>query len=87
MNVRKTELLIEAVEESQEKWYEEFESIDEALKVLNGAIKEIPEEDELAIFLALMEPNTEDYFNLEKTYKNYLKRMKKDLLKDDDDED
>ena len=83
MNMRKTELLIEAIEESEELWYEEFDSIDEAKKIISGAIKESPEEHELAIMISIFNLDISE-FNLMKSYKEQLRKLKKDLENNED---
>lgn len=82
-----TELLIEAIEYSAEDWWKELNSIDEALKVIAGALKEYPDEQEIAIILSLLEPEDNEFegTNPQKAYKICLRELRKTLkeIKDD----
>ena len=77
----KTELLIEAIECSEEEWWTEFDNIDEAIKVINGAIKEKPDEHEIAIILSLLEPEENEFEGINPliAYKQCLKNLRKKL--------
>jgi (2Fe-2S) ferredoxin len=78
--VRYTELLIEAIECSQEDWYTEYEPED-ARRILNGAINEKPEEHEIATLISLLEPEDNEFEDTSplKIYRQCLQRLKKDL--------
>lgn len=81
--MRKTELLVEAIEESEDLWYENFDSIEEAKKIISGAIKEIPEEYEIATVLTILDEDISE-FDLYKSYKNALRKLKEELENDKD---
>lgn len=76
-----TELLTEAIECSPEDWWDEFGSIDEAIKVVTGAIKESPDEQEVAILLSLLEPEDNEFEDGSPliSYRKCLKKIKKEL--------
>lgn len=77
----KTELLIEAIECSANEWWMEFDDIDNALKVIAGALKETPDEHEVAITLSLLEPEDNEFNGGSplSTYRQSLKKLRKEL--------
>ena len=76
-----TETLIEAIECSGEDWWTEFDDINEALEIITEAIKEKPDEDQIAILLSLVdhEENEFDGCRHLDVYRKCLRKMKKEL--------
>lgn len=76
-----TELLIEAMECSADDWWTELYDIEEAMKVIAGALKERPDEHEVAIVLSILEPEDNEFegINPLSSYKKCLKDMRKKL--------
>lgn len=75
------ELLIEAIECSGDDWWAELEDVETALKVINGALKETPEEHEVAIILSLLEPEDNEFENSSplQAHRKCLKKLRKNL--------
>ena len=84
--MRYTELLIEAIEYSQEDWYKEYDGED-AKRIVNGALNETPDEQEIAILLSLLEPEENEFEDTSPQilYKKCLQRLKKELKEQLDD--
>ena len=82
--MRHIELLIEAIEYSNDKWYKEFDGISEAIKIVTRAINETPDEHEVAILISLLEPEENEFEGTSPTeiYRKCLRKLKRDL-KDD----
>jgi hypothetical protein len=78
------ERLIESLEYSQDgdqKWYEVFDSLEEAESVLTSANKEEPEEHQLAFFLTMFDDDIMFSEDLNKVYRLCMKKLKKELRK------
>lgn len=78
--MRYTELLIEAIECSQEDWYKEYE-IEDARRIVSGAMSEKPDEHEIATLIALLEPEDNEFEDSSplKVYRQCLQKLKKEL--------
>ena len=79
----KTEELIEIIEDGGEEWYNSYE-LSEVITLINSALTESPDESEIVILLSLIDPDLnafQDGCPLN-TYKERLKRLKKELKKD-----
>ncbi len=78
-----TERLVEAVvyaSENGSNWWEEFDSINDAFKILKGAQREDPDEGQIACLMSALD--SEDEFEectIDFAYKNVLKKLKKEL--------
>jgi len=81
--MRAIEELLEAINYADGEhcdWWEAFDSVDEALKILKLAIKEKPEEYEIANFFAIQFPDEDIFATTPVTeFKRHLKILKKSL--------
>ena len=85
--MRATELLIEFIEYGEEEWYLELDDIKAAIKLLNSCLKETPEDHEIAILLALIEHDDNEFDGTKPStvYKQCIKKMRKELKELDND--
>ena len=79
-----TDQLIEAIVYASDNnlvWYDLFDSKVEALRIINIAIKENPDEGQIMCFLSTREAeeNIFEFHTVESAYKNELRIMKKEL--------
>lgn len=83
--MKNIELLIEAIECYEKDWWQEEYTKEEAIKIINNALKEEPEENQIVIFISLVEPNTNIFENDSpvNVYKECLRKLKKDINNDD----
>ena len=79
--MKNTDELIEAVEYAQdsgEDWWDVFDCVGDALKVLRGAAKENPDEYQVAQLADLLGENIFDT-NPTVAYRNCIKQLRKQL--------
>lgn len=83
--MRNTELLIEAIECSGSLWWQEFNDITEADDVISAALREVPEEEEIAIIISLLEPEENEYEGVTPAdiYKKCLRKLRNSLREAD----
>lgn len=82
-----TELIIEAVEYSSDdnsNWWETFNTEKEALKILNKAIKEEPDENQIALLLSYREEYIEEDLTEEQNYIYILKKLKQEMKEEEE---
>jgi hypothetical protein len=82
--VTNLERLIEALEYAQESdqlWYEIFDSKEEAESILSCAAKEEPDEYQTASLLAVFENDIVFSDNIDETYRKCIKKLKKEIRK------
>ena len=76
-----TELIIEALEyaeESGEDWWEAFDSINHAKRTIRKAIREIPEESQIAYVISESDINISEQ-TAEEAYISILKNLKEEI--------
>ena len=79
-----TEQLAEAILYSEEdgcNWWEVFDSMAQAKRVINAAIKETAEENEMICILSALDVDMFGSCTLEVTYLQALRKLKKELNK------
>jgi (2Fe-2S) ferredoxin len=78
--VRYTELLIEAIDYLEEEWYTEYE-IEDAKKIINGALAEEPDEHQIATLLSIIQPEENEFETGSplKAYRQCLRSIKNKL--------
>lgn len=77
-----TELILEAVEYSLEEgmfWWEVFETKTEASKVLTKALREEPDDHQIASLIAYKEEYIDESLTVEENYIYILKKLRKEL--------
>lgn len=77
-----TEQLVEAVvyaEDNGIEWFEVFDSIEEALKVIRAAKKEEPDEGQIVCLLSAMDVDLYESRTSEVAYRETLQEMYKEL--------
>lgn len=77
-----TELILEAVEYSSDEnipWWDVFDTKTEASRNIKKAIKEEPDEHQVATLLSYREEYISDLLTAEENYINILKKLNKEL--------
>jgi hypothetical protein len=84
--MRYIDLLIENIDYYGKEWWRESGNLHEAREIIDNALNEEIEENQVAILISLLEPEENEFEGIspEKVCKRYLKKMKKDIRDEDD---